>query len=67
MRHRKTCKWYNVCPLKIFYEEDRLDKRWVEDYCLSDYKKCVRYKMEEEDSSHPDNMMPDGTIDERFK
>ena len=67
MSHRKTCKWYNVCPLKIFYEEDRLDKRWVEDYCLGDYAKCVRYKMEEEGSSHPDNMMPDGTIDERFK
>jgi hypothetical protein len=67
MRHKKTCKWYDVCPLKLFYEENRLDKKWVEDYCLSDYLKCVRYKMEEEGTYHADNMMPDGTIDERLK
>ena len=67
MRHKEICKWYDVCPLKLFYEEDRLDKRWVEDYCLGDYSKCVRYKMEEEGLSHADNMMPDGTIDKTLK
>jgi len=62
----RICKWYDVCPLKRFYEEGRLDKRWVEDYCKGDYSKCVRYKMEEAGTYHPDNMMPDGAIDERL-
>ena len=66
MRHKKACKWYDVCPLKLFYEEERLDKKWVENYCFGDFSKCVRYKMEEEALSHSDNMMPDGTIDERL-
>jgi len=65
--HKKTCKWYDVCPLKSFYEQGRLDKKWIEDYCMRDYLKCLRYKMEEERLSHADNMMPDGTIDRKLK
>ncbi|MBN1353198.1 MAG: uracil-DNA glycosylase [Candidatus Omnitrophica bacterium] len=67
MSHKKTCKWYTACPLKFFYEKSRLDKKWVEGYCFGDFLKCARYKMEEEGLSHPDNMMPDGTIDRRLK
>ncbi|MCK4463659.1 MAG: uracil-DNA glycosylase [Candidatus Omnitrophica bacterium] len=67
MNHKETCKWFNVCPLKRFYEQGKLDRKWIENYCQGDYSKCVRYKMEEEGSYHPDNMMPDGTIDERLK
>lgn len=58
----KTCKWYDVCPLKRFYEEGKLDEKWIEDYCKGDYKSCVRYKMEEEGKPHPDNMLPNGEI-----
>ena len=67
MRHKKTCRWYDMCPLKLFYEQGCLDKKWVEEYCLGDFSNCVRYKMEEGGLSHLDNMMPDGTIDERLK
>jgi len=67
MKHNNICKWYDVCPLKKFYEEGTLDKRWVENYCWGDYLRCERYKMEEEGLYHADNMMPDGTIDERLK
>ena len=62
-KDKDTCKWYEVCPLKRFYERGFLDKGWVENYCRGDYLKCARYRMEEEGSYHPDNMMPDGTID----
>lgn len=58
----KTCKWYDVCPLKRFYEEGKLDEKWIEDYCKGDYKSCVRYKMEEEGKPHSDNMLPNGEI-----
>ena len=64
MNHKEVCKWFDACPLKRFYEQGKLNKKWVEGYCWSDYLRCIRYKMEEEDSYHPDNMMPDGTIDE---
>ena len=67
MSHKDICKWYNVCPLKRFYEQKVLDKRWVENYCWGDYPKCVRYKMEEKGSYHPDNMLPDGTIDKKLR
>jgi hypothetical protein len=62
-----TCKWYLVCPMKRYYDEGKLDKKWIENYCHGDYKSCVRYQMEETGKYHPDNMLPDGTIDKRLK
>ena len=58
----KICYWFDMCPLKKFYEQGRIDKRWIEDYCFGDFSKCVRRKMEEKNLYHPDNMMPDGTV-----
>jgi len=58
----KNCKWYPVCPMKWFYEQGKLNKKWIEMYCKGDWKSCVRYQMEESDKYHPDNMLPDGTI-----
>ncbi len=66
MSHREVCKWYNVCPIKWFHERAMIDKRWIERYCKGDYLSCVRYKMEEEGIYHPDNMMPDGTVDNKL-
>ena len=63
----KDCKWYLLCPMKRFYEEGRLDKRWIELYCKGDWKNCVRYKMAETGEPHPDWMFPDGTIDEKLR
>ena len=60
----KDCKWYPVCPLRIFYEQGKLDKSWIELYCKGAWHNCVRYQMEENGESHPDNMMPDGTIND---
>ena len=67
MKHEDICQWHDVCPLKRFYENGRLDKRWVKDYCWGDYSMCVRKKMKEENIYRPDNMMPDGTINESLK
>ena len=58
----KICKWFEVCPLKRFHEEKKLEKKWIEKYCKGDYKTCVRYKMEEKGIIHPDNMLPNGEI-----
>jgi len=61
------CKWYPVCPMKRFYEEGRLDRRWIELYCKGDWGNCVRYQMEEKGEPHPDWMLPDGSVDERLR
>lgn len=61
---KKACKWYFVCPMKRFYEAGKLDKKWIENYCLVSNLDCVRRKMEEKGKYHPDNMLPDGSIDE---
>ncbi|NIA08790.1 MAG: uracil-DNA glycosylase [Nitrospiraceae bacterium] len=50
--------------MKRFYEQKKLDKKWLKDYCLGDWGKCVRYQMEERGEPHPDNMLPNGEIDE---
>ncbi len=67
MNSKDICKWYDVCPLKRFYERKALDKQWIENYCCGGYSNCVRYKMEENGVYHPDNMLPDGAIDEKLK
>ena len=61
------CKWYYVCPMKRFFQAGILESKWVELYCRGDWESCIRYKMEEEGRSHPDSMLPDGSIDERLK
>ena len=38
----KVCKWYEVCPMKRFYEQGKLEGEWVEEYCKGDYRRCVR-------------------------
>ena len=63
----KVCKWYEVCPMKRFYEQGKLEGRWVEEYCKGDYRLCVRYWLEERGEPHPDNMLPDGEIRQELK
>ncbi|MEA2016610.1 MAG: uracil-DNA glycosylase [Actinomycetota bacterium] len=60
------CKWYQVCPMKRFYEIGMLNKKWVELYCKGDWESCVRYQMEEKSEMHPDCMLPDGSIDKKL-
>ena len=61
---KQECKWYQVCPMKRYYLQGLIDERWIELYCKGDWQSCKRYQMEEQGISHPDNMLPDGTIDQ---
>ena len=67
MGYKNICKHFEVCPLKGFYEQGKLDKKWIEGYCWGDCLRCERYKMEDKGIYHPDNMLPDGTIDKSLK
>ncbi len=60
------CKWFPVCPMHYFYDKGMLDKKWIELYCKGDWESCIRYQMEENGVAHPDNMLPDGSIDENL-
>ncbi len=61
------CKWFQVCPIKKFYEEGRIDRKWIELYCKGYWKSCVRYQMEERGEPHPDWMLPDGSLHEGLR
>jgi len=67
MQARKICKWYNICPMKRYFEEGKLDIKWIDGYCKGNYNRCIRREMEEEGQYHPDNMLSDGTIDKKLK
>ena len=60
------CKWFFCCPIKFFVEEGSLDRKWIENYCLINNKDCVSFQKEERGESHPNNMLPDGTIQENL-
>ncbi|MFX0024095.1 MAG: uracil-DNA glycosylase [Candidatus Hermodarchaeota archaeon] len=60
--NKKVFKWYQVCPIKFFVDNGKLDKKWVEDYCLINNKDCLRYQVEESGKIHPDNLLPNGVI-----
>ncbi|MFO8020772.1 MAG: uracil-DNA glycosylase [Promethearchaeia archaeon] len=63
----KTCKYYFCCPIRYYYKKGKLDRKWVEEYCLVGNKDCVRYQMEERGKPHPSNMLPNGEIRENLK
>jgi hypothetical protein len=64
--NKKICKWYEVCPMKRFYEQKKISRYWIENYCFKNGSGCKRYEMEEKGIPHPDNMLPDGTIDKNL-
>jgi hypothetical protein len=65
--NKMVCKWFTVCPMKKYYEQGRLEKKWIQNYCKGNYAKCIRFQMEENGELHPDNMLPNGEIREYLK
>ncbi len=63
-RKRQTCEWYYCCPIKRFTDEGKLERYWVEHYCLVGNKSCVRYQKEKRGEYHPDELLPNGEIRE---
>lgn len=63
----KQCKWFPVCPMKFYWGKGEIDDSWVEQYCHGNWESCIRYQKEEAGIYHPDNMMPDGTINSKLK
>jgi len=66
MNQTEECKWYQTCPMRYFYEKGILDKKWVDNYCHGNWNICVRFIKEENGIYHPDNMLPNGEINEEL-
>ena len=63
---RQTCRWFYVCPIKKYYDQGKLAKEWIDQYCKGDWESCIRFQKEEKFIEHPDNMLPDGNIDKNL-
>ncbi|MBN2546377.1 MAG: uracil-DNA glycosylase [Spirochaetes bacterium] len=61
------CKWYQVCPMKRYYEKGKINAKWINNYCKDKWITCIRYQMEENGKYHPDWILPDGSVDEKLK
>ena len=61
----KICKWFEVCPMNFYNRRGLVSDSVVNYYCKGgNWLECERYKKEEAHIPHPDNLLPDGTIDE---
>jgi len=69
MDGKNVCVWYNeTSAMKRAYDAGRLDKHWIEDYCFSGGKNCVRKRRwEGEGYVSPGWVLPDGSVDEGLK
>ncbi|MDD5086153.1 MAG: uracil-DNA glycosylase [Candidatus Nanoarchaeia archaeon] len=63
------CKWLKICPLRRLEKQGKITDKWKKEYCSTEknWMNCKRYKYEEEGKYHPDNMMPDGSINKNIK
>jgi hypothetical protein len=53
--------------MKRFFQQGKLDKKFVDTYCFNDWKSCKRFQLEEQNIPHPDNLRQNGIIDEKLK
>jgi len=67
MNNPKQCKWFPVCPMKFYWEQGKLNKYWIDNYCHDNWGKCVRYQKEEAGIYHPDSMLPNGEVDKNLE
>jgi len=64
---KNVCQWYGMCPMKCFYETGKLDQKWIDEYCMGNWRKCVRFQKVESRDPAPDWMLPDGTRDRKLQ
>jgi hypothetical protein len=57
-----SCKYFDVCPLRRFEKDGKIDSSWRETYCLHKFLECKRFQQGEKGIPHSDVMLPDGTV-----
>ena len=66
---RDVCRWYNeTSGMKRAFDAGLLDKQWLDDYCFSGGRNCVRKRrFETEGYVSPDYVLPNGEVDPKLK
>ncbi len=50
--------------MKYYSEKGLVDMKFILKYCQGGgWEYCIRYQKEEAGIPHPDNLLPDGTVD----
>jgi hypothetical protein len=68
-RTRDMCKWYPVCPMKVFFERGVLDAHWIEQVCFGNRIQQVFSRMIpfcrqfQRDFKRREDMRQEGLID----
>lgn len=64
-----ACKFFDICPLRRFEKEKKISDKWKNEFCNTDknWINCVRYQEAKKGIAHPDNKLPDGSIDKELK
>jgi len=60
------CKYFSICLLRKFEKNHQIDNTWRKQYCQGLFTKCRRYLDSKQKISHPDNMLPDGSIISKY-
>jgi hypothetical protein len=53
--------------MKRFYREGKLAEHWIKRYSKGNYNRRLRAYLQEKGKYHPDNMLPNGDIDESLE
>jgi len=66
---KEVCRWYNpTSAMKRAYDAGMLDQKWIDGYCMNGGRNCVRKaRFEEEGYISPDDVLPNGIVDESLK
>jgi hypothetical protein len=56
------CKHYNICPLRQYEKDEKINSLWREKYCLNKFIECKRFQKTEKGIPHSNYMLPDGTV-----
>ncbi len=60
--HLQQCKWFELCPIRRYTLMRKISFYFTDRFCLGDWTKCERYKLESAGIEHPDSLLPDGRI-----
>jgi len=64
-----VCRWYDeTSGIKRACDAGLIDRKWLDDYCHSGGRNCVRKRRLERDGCvPPDCVLPDGTVSDALQ
>lgn len=62
------CEHFDTCPLRKFEKAGKISDKWKNEFCATEknWVNCVRYQETKKGIPHPDNKLPDGSVDKNL-